>query len=139
MLKTWLGLIGIALLAAACSETQAVQAPPTPPPAQTASFMVFFDWDRSDVSTVAMNTIRQAADNYRATGQTRITTIGHADTSGPRDYNMALSLRRANAVKNVLVQQGVPATAIAVDRPWRRRAHWCRPATACASRRTAAS
>jgi len=114
MLKTWLGLIGTALLAAACSETQAVQAPPPPPPAQTASFMVFFDWDRSDVSAVAMNTLRQAADNYRATGQTRINAIGHADTSGPRDYNMALSLRRANAVKNALVQQGVPAPAIAV-------------------------
>jgi len=115
MLKPLIALVGAALLVGACSnEPQAVQAPPPPPHAQSASFMVFFDWDRSDVSAVAMNTIRQAADNYRATGQTRITTIGHTDTSGPRAYNMALSLRRANAVKNVLVQQGVPATAIAV-------------------------
>jgi OmpA family protein len=114
MLKPLIALVGAALLVGACSETQAVQAPP-PPPVQTASFMVFFDWDRSDVSQVAMNTIRQAADNYRATGVTRISTIGHADTSGPRDYNMALSLRRANAVKNALIEQGVPATAIAVS------------------------
>jgi hypothetical protein len=113
MLKTSIALIGAALLVGACSETQAVQAPPAPA-VQTASFMVFFDWDRSDVSPVALNTIRQAADNFRATGVTRITTIGHADTSGPQNYNMALSLRRANAVKDALVQQGVPVTAISV-------------------------
>jgi hypothetical protein len=47
-----------------------------------------------------------------------VTATGHADRSGPDAYNMALSLRRANAVKD--------------DR-------WCRPPTACASRRTAAS
>ena len=33
---------------------------------------------------------------------------GHADRSGPDDYNMALSLRRANAVKDALVRDGVP-------------------------------
>jgi hypothetical protein len=113
MLKPSIAVVGAALLVGACSETQAVQAPP-PPPVQSASFMVFFDWDRSDISPVAMNTIQQAADAFRSTGQTRITTIGHTDTSGPRDYNMALSLRRANAVKDALVRDGVPATAISV-------------------------
>ena len=44
----------------------------------------------------------------------RITATGHADRSGPEDYNMALSLRRANAVKDALVRDGVPATAISV-------------------------
>ena len=41
---------------------------------------------------------------------------------GPDQYNMALSLRRANAVKDALVREGVPATAIAVDRPRREQA-----------------
>ncbi|TBR25145.1 MAG: OmpA family protein, partial [Reyranella sp.] len=36
------------------------------------------------------------------------------DTSGSESYNMALSLRRANAVKDALVREGVPATNIAV-------------------------
>jgi hypothetical protein len=105
--------VGAALMVGACSEPQAVQAPP-PPPVQSTSFMVFFDWDRSDVTAVAMNTIQQAADAFRSTGQSQITAIGHTDTSGPRDYNMALSLRRANAVRDVLVQDGVPASAISV-------------------------
>ncbi|MDP1748828.1 MAG: OmpA family protein, partial [Reyranella sp.] len=39
---------------------------------------------------------------------------GHTDTSGPEAYNMALSLRRANTVKDALVREGVPATAITV-------------------------
>ena len=42
----------------------------------------------------------------------RITATGHTDTSGPESYNMALSLRRANAVKDALVRDGVPAQAI---------------------------
>ena len=52
---------------------------------------------------------------------------------------MALSLRRANAVKDALVRDGVPAQAITVIGTRREPACWCRPATACASRRTAAS
>ncbi|HKV14698.1 MAG TPA: OmpA family protein, partial [Reyranella sp.] len=78
------------------------------------SFMVFFDWDRSTLSAQALNTIRQAADAYKAKGNARITATGHTDRSGPENYNMALSLRRANAVKDALVRDGVPATAISV-------------------------
>ncbi|HEY4165155.1 MAG TPA: OmpA family protein [Reyranella sp.] len=92
-------------------------AAPPPPPAPMAaapSFMVFFDWDRSNLSQQALNTIRQAADQFKATGKARITATGHADRSGPEDYNMALSLRRANAVKDALVRDGVPAPAISV-------------------------
>ena len=84
--------------------------PPPPPVAAAPSFMVFFDWDRSNLSQQALNTIQQAADPFKAKGNARITATGHADTSGPEDYNMALSLRRANAVKDALVRDGVPAT-----------------------------
>jgi outer membrane protein OmpA-like peptidoglycan-associated protein len=93
----------------------AVAAPPPPPPPVAApSFMVFFDWDRSTLSQQALNTIQQAADAYKTKGNARITATGHTDTSGPANYNMALSLRRANAVKDALVRDGVPATAISV-------------------------
>jgi OOP family OmpA-OmpF porin len=76
--------------------------------------MVFFDWDRSNLSQQALNTIQQAADAYKTKGSARITATGHTDRSGPENYNMALSLRRANAVKDALVRDGVPATAITV-------------------------
>jgi hypothetical protein len=114
-------------------------APPPPPPVVAPpSFMVFFDWDRSNLSAQALNTIKQAAGAYKAKGNARITATGHTDTSGSEAYNMALSLRRANAVKDALV-------AKACRRPRSRwwavasRACWCRPARTSASRRTAAS
>jgi OmpA-OmpF porin, OOP family len=89
--------------------------PPPPPPVVTPpSFMVFFDWDRSNLSAQALTTIKQAADAFRTKGSARITATGHTDTSGPEAYNMALSLRRANAVKDALVRDGVPAQAITV-------------------------
>jgi OOP family OmpA-OmpF porin len=95
----------------------APSAPPPPPPVRQAdvkSFMVFFDWDRSNLSAQALTTIKQAAAQFKTTGNARITATGHADRSGPENYNMALSLRRANAVKDALVREGVPATAISV-------------------------
>ena len=90
--------------------------PPPPPPPMVAppSFMVFFDWDRSNLSQQALSTIKQAADAFKTKGNARITATGHTDTSGPEAYNMALSLRRANAVKDALVREGVPAQAISV-------------------------
>jgi OOP family OmpA-OmpF porin len=93
------------------------QVTPPPPPAPAVappSFMVFFDWDRSNLSDQALGTIRQAAAAFKSKGNARITATGHTDTSGPESYNMALSLRRANAVKDALVREGVPAQAIAV-------------------------
>lgn len=114
MLKSLVAVAGAALLLAACdSAPQAVTAPPPPAPAAAApSYMVFFDWDRSDLSSQAQATIRQAANAWKAGGSPHITAIGHTDTSGPQDYNMALSLRRATVVKNALIQQGVSAGAI---------------------------
>ena len=95
-----------------------VAAPPPPPPpppvVSPPSFMVFFDWDRSKLSQQALTTIQQAANAFQAKGNARITATGHTDTSGPESYNMALSLRRANAVKDALVRDGVSAQAISV-------------------------
>jgi hypothetical protein len=76
--------------------------------------MVFFDWDRSNLSAQAQSTIQQAAQAYKSRGSARVTATGHTDTSGSDAYNMALSLRRANTVKDALVQNGVPAQSISV-------------------------
>jgi outer membrane protein OmpA-like peptidoglycan-associated protein len=107
--------LALANVAYKFGQPTAAPPPPPPPPAAVApSFMVFFDWDRSNLSAQALNTIRQAAGAYKTKGNARITATGHTDTSGPEAYNMALSLRRANTVKDALVREGVPATAIAV-------------------------
>ena len=103
-----------ALLLGACDSPPPQQAAPPPPPPPPTSFMVFFDWDRSNLSAQAQSTIQQAAQAYKSRGSARVTATGHTDTSGSEAYNMALSLRRANTVKDALVQNGVPAQSISV-------------------------
>ncbi|MBN9540724.1 MAG: OmpA family protein [Reyranella sp.] len=102
-----------ALLLSACDDPQPAT---TAPPAAVAppSFLVFFDWDRSNLSAQALNTVQQAATTFKTRSSARITATGHTDTSGSEQYNMALSLRRANAVKAALVKEGVPDGAISV-------------------------
>ena len=89
---------------------------PVPPPitAPAAAYMVFFDFDRALITPTASNTIKQAAAAYKSGGKARVGVTGHADRSGGDAYNMALSLRRANAVKDALVREGVPAANITV-------------------------
>ena len=111
MLKSLFAVIAAVLLLGACDEPPPSAAAPPPPPAPP-TFMVFFDWDRSNLSSQALNTIQQAATAFKTRGAARVTATGHTDTSGPEAYNMALSLRRANTVKDALVKEGVPATAI---------------------------
>lgn len=114
MLKKLFVLLAATFMIAACDEPAPATAPPPPPPPAPQSFMVFFDWDSAKLNPQATNVIGQAAAAYKTKGSARITATGHTDTTGSEAYNMALSLRRANAVKDSLVQQGVPATAIAV-------------------------
>jgi len=88
--------------------------PPTPTIGMAPNYMVFFDFDRSTITTTAATTIKQAADQAKAGKATRIGVTGHADRSGADAYNMALSFRRAEAVKAQLIREGIPATGISV-------------------------
>ncbi|HJQ58504.1 MAG TPA: Lpg1974 family pore-forming outer membrane protein, partial [Vineibacter sp.] len=53
-----------------------------PPPGQTKSFIVFFDFDRANLTPTALQTISQAAAQAKAGRSTRIDVTGHADRSG---------------------------------------------------------
>ncbi len=88
--------------------------PPAPPPTTRQSFIVFFEFDRADITQPAMSTIQQAVAVAKGGNRTSLSLTGHADRSGSDAYNMALSMRRANAVKDVLVRQGIPAASIQV-------------------------
>ncbi|MGE0659305.1 MAG: OmpA family protein [Reyranellaceae bacterium] len=96
------------------AEKPAVAAPTPAPAPITRSYMVFFDFDKSDVNQQAMTTIRQAAVNARQGGIQRLNVTGHTDRAGAERYNMALSLRRANAVKQVLIAEGIAPDQIVV-------------------------
>ena len=111
MIKPFIAVIGTGLLLGACNSQPQALTGPSPPMAQ-APPMIFFDWDKSNLSPESMATINQAAADYKANGSAHITNVGNTDTSGSTDYNMALSIRRADAVKRALIQSGVPAVAI---------------------------
>jgi OOP family OmpA-OmpF porin len=81
------------------------------PVASSRSFLVFFDWSKADLTDRARQVIGEAAAS-RGSGVTRIEVNGFTDRSGPADYNMQLSLRRANAVAAELVRRGVPRNEI---------------------------
>lgn len=81
------------------------------PVASARTFLVFFDWGRADLTDRARQVIGEAA-AARGQGVTRIEVNGFSDRSGPADYNMQLSVRRANSVAAELVRRGVPRNEI---------------------------
>ena len=91
---------------------------PAPPPAPAPvarSYLVFFDFDRSNLTPEARQIVQTAAQNARtASGVTRINVTGHADRSGPASYNLGLSRRRAEAVRAELIRNGIAPNEIAM-------------------------
>ncbi len=101
-------------------------APPPPPPVPVApapaaapaparTYLVFFDWDRADLTDRARQIIAEAAQNSGRVQTTRIEVAGHADRSGSPQYNQRLSQRRADAVAAELVRLGVARSSIVVQ------------------------
>ena len=88
-------------------------AAPAPAPART--YLVFFDWDKADLTARARQIIAEAAQNVTRVQVTRIEVNGYTDTSGKPEYNQKLSLRRARSVAAELVKDGVAENEITVQ------------------------
>lgn len=112
-------LIGLRLLFGAprAPEPAPATAAPVavPAPAAARTYLVFFDWDKADLTNRARDIIDEAAKASARVELTRIEVDGYTDLSGTARYNKALSLRRANAVAEELVRDGVAPTEIAVQ------------------------
>jgi peptidoglycan-associated lipoprotein len=96
---------------------------PTPPPqpVRNDSFNdlftqevkdAYFDLDKADIRADAQQALRNDADFLKKYPQAHITIEGHCDERGSTEYNLALGDRRANAVKQYLVNLGIPAANI---------------------------
>ncbi len=96
----------------------AAAVPAAPAPAEARTYLVFFDWDRFELTGRAREIVAQAAQASTHVQTTRIEVNGYTDTSsihgGDRGarYNQGLSIRRATSVKLELIHDGVPANAI---------------------------
>jgi outer membrane protein OmpA-like peptidoglycan-associated protein/outer membrane receptor protein involved in Fe transport len=86
--------------------------PPPAPPAVARSYMVFFDFDKSDLTPDAVKIVDQAAANAAPAKATTITVTGHTDTVGSDAYNMRLGKRRAESVAAQLEKDGIPSSEI---------------------------
>src|ERR1700733_6831032 len=73
---------------------------------------IFFLEDQSTLTPEATDTLTKQAGWLKQYGQVTVQVEGHADERGTREYNIALSARRATATRNFLIQQGVPGNRI---------------------------
>jgi outer membrane protein OmpA-like peptidoglycan-associated protein len=93
-------------------------APPPPPPALAPpppqrQFVVYFNFDKSDLTPEGAKVVSDAAAAYKQTGSAKIAVTGYTDLSGTQKYNLGLSKRRADTVRAELVHDGVPDGVIA--------------------------
>jgi OOP family OmpA-OmpF porin len=92
--------------------------PPPPPPittCPTSDFVVYFEWDRSNLNQAALETIDSAVARARECNVGGVVVVGHTDTSGSTQYNVGLSERRAGVVRDALVARGINAGSIRTE------------------------
>ena len=115
-------MFGFSVKYAFQSDTMGGTAPAAPytPPAPQAvaptpkSYLVFFDFNKSDLTAQATQIVDQAASNAGPAKVTRLTVTGHTDTVGSDAYNMRLSRRRAESVAARLEKDGIASSEIEI-------------------------
>lgn len=71
------------------------------------SYKVYFDFDKYNLTSSARDTLDRVADEICYYKPSEVTIAGHADRSGPADYNYDLSRKRAEEVSQALTMRGV--------------------------------
>jgi OOP family OmpA-OmpF porin len=87
---------------------------PPPPPVQKKIVLrgVHFDFDKASIRPDAAGILREAASILKENPTVKVSVEGHTDAVGSDEYNLKLSLRRANAVKEFLGREGVDASRL---------------------------
>lgn len=104
-----------------------VPAPPpaaAPPPSRPEPTMgelfdqnvrtIYFDYDQSEIRADQIPQLQSNVTFLRQQGNVRLTIEGHADERGSQEYNLGLGDRRANAVREYFVSQGIAANRVNV-------------------------
>lgn len=87
--------------------------PGSPEEFQTAiGDRVFFPMDQVTLTADAEDTLRKQASWLGQYADVQIQIEGHADERGTREYNLSLSARRATAIRNFLISEGVSAKRV---------------------------
>lgn len=99
---------------AALDELEKKEMAAAPAVSSPMNYTVYFDFDKSVITPAGQQVINQVLSDAQAHNPSSISVTGHTDLVGPEDYNMALSLRRADAVRSALIAGGVSADKITV-------------------------
>ena len=75
----------------------------------------FFDFDKSAVKPEGQAALKSMIEQAKGTTIEQVRVEGHTDATGPAKYNIGLSVRRAEAVKKFLVQEGIPANKVVTE------------------------
>ncbi len=98
-----------------------IQRPVPPPPVAAIAqcnngpYIVFFDWDKSNLRPDAATVLDNAVAQYANCGSARVMLAGYTDTSGTATYNVGLSQRRNASVQSYLQSRGVPQARISTE------------------------
>jgi peptidoglycan-associated lipoprotein len=117
-IKALAAIAAMIVMAACSSEKPPEAASTTVTPGSVADFRqnvgdrVFFDFDQSTVREDGRQTLNRQAEWLKKYTNYQITIEGHCDERGTREYNLALGERRATAVRQYLIAQGIPAQRI---------------------------
>jgi outer membrane protein OmpA-like peptidoglycan-associated protein len=68
---------------------------------------IFFDFDKAVLNAESMPELNRITEFLTKNGNIKISISGHSDSSGPEEYNMVLSQRRAQSVRNYFTSNGV--------------------------------
>ncbi len=122
-----MAVLTVAVAVSACAQNRAQQdgmaggpggmgGPAVPGSAQDFSVnvgdRVFFETDQSTLTPQARETLNRQSQWLRQYAQHSVTIEGHADERGTREYNLGLSARRGNAVRDYLISTGIPESRV---------------------------
>lgn len=81
-------------------------------PTGPANFVVYFGFDKSNLTDEARKVVDEVVAAVQSMGATALSVVGHADTVGSVEYNQGLSERRAHTVADALAERGIPQGAM---------------------------
>ena len=75
--------------------------------------IIYFDFDQFNLSEVSKDKIKKFLDNYGSVISEYL-VVGHTDTKGTNKYNLSLSIKRAEVVKEILINYGIRQSSIKI-------------------------